>query len=150
MNVHLYFGSDSTIDRNRRALEAYAVGRYADLRRAADYAFTPNIIALGDFNIPKAQPGDDIFDALAKRGLQVPEHSNQIGSAIASDNHYDQIAFFPGPVANMFSGNHGVFDFDGALFETLWNNPNRTEADFQAYMRYYISGHRIMWAQFNV
>jgi hypothetical protein len=42
------------------------VGRWADLRRKSDYAFTENIVALGDFNIPKAEPGDDIYDALSR------------------------------------------------------------------------------------
>ena len=33
VNVHLYFGSDSTESMNRRRLETYAVARWADLRR---------------------------------------------------------------------------------------------------------------------
>lgn len=147
VSVHLYFGSDSTRDRNRRSLEAYAIGRWADLRRKSKHAFTKNIVVLGDFNIPKAVPGDDIYDALSKRGLQVPDHSTSIGSSIASDNHYDQIAFFPGPMSSAFRS-HGVFDFDGALFGSLWDS--RTPNDFKAYMRYYISDHRIMWAEFRV
>jgi hypothetical protein len=39
-----------------------------------------------------------------------------------------------------------VFDMDGALFRTLWESRNR--ADFLAYMRYYVSDHRPMWAEF--
>lgn len=148
VNVHLYFGSDSTIAKNRRSLETYAVGRWADLRRKSKYAFTRDIIVLGDFNLPKVEPGDPIFEALTKRGLHLPRHSTEIGSSIATDSHYDQIAFFPGETENEFVGNAGVFDFDGALFSTLWRT--RPGPDFFAYLRYYISDHRPLWAEFRI
>ena len=146
VNVHLYFGSNSTRSRNRRSLEAYAVGRWADLRRRSANAFTRDIIALGDFNLPMVTPGDPIYDALTRRGLRVPAHSTEIASAIATDNHYDQIAFFPGQTSHEFVTS-GVFDFDGALFSHLWRTRGR--ADFLAYMRYYISDHHILWSQFR-
>ena len=59
------------------------------------------------------------------RGLEVPEHSTQIGSSIASDSHYDQIFFFPGDTQNDFTGKTGIVDYDGAAFRTLWNNPDQ-------------------------
>jgi len=148
VNVHLYFGSDSKISMNRRSLEAYAVARWADLRRRSKNAYTRDIIALGDFNLPKVEAGDPIYEALTKRGLHLPEHSSEIGSSIATDSHYDQIAFFPGQTQGEFTGKSGVFDFDGALFATLWET--RGQEDFLAYMRYYISDHRILWAEFRV
>lgn len=148
VNVHLYFGSDSAISMNRRSLETYAVARWADLRRKSKNAYTRDIIALGDFNLPNAEPGDPIYEALTRRGLHLPDHSTGIGSSIATDNHYDQIAFFPGETQNEFTGRSGVFDFDGALFRTLWQTRGRK--DFLAYMRYYISDHRILWAEFRI
>jgi endonuclease/exonuclease/phosphatase family metal-dependent hydrolase len=148
VNVHLYFGSESAVAMNRRSLEAYAVGRWADLRRKSQNAFSRDIIVLGDFNLPKVEPDDPVYTALTKRGLHLPEHSNRIGSAIASDNQYDQIAFFPGQTQDEFTGSSGVFDFDGALFRNLWDSRGRN--DFLAYMRYYISDHRILWAQFRI
>jgi endonuclease/exonuclease/phosphatase family metal-dependent hydrolase len=148
VNVHLYFGSNSSLSRNRRALETYAVARWADLRRKSRFAFTREIIALGDFNMPKREPGDPIYDALTRRGLQLPQHSTQIASSIATDAQYDQIAFFPGKTKELFTGQHGVFDFDQVTFAELWNDPTRTEADFKAYVRYYLSDHRPMWMQF--
>jgi len=45
-------------------------------------------------------------------------------------------------------GNSGVFDFEGALFGTLWETHSRE--DFLAYMRYCISDHRILWAEFQI
>jgi hypothetical protein len=40
-----------------------------------------------------------------------------------------------------------VFDFDGALFADLYEARKRTE--FLAYMRFHISDHRPLWAQFR-
>jgi len=147
VNVHLYFGSESKTHVERRALETYAVARWADLRRKSPYAFTREIIALGDFNMPKAAPGDPIYDALTRRGLELPEHSSGIGSSIASDKHYDQIAFLPGETTNCFTGRKGVFDFDSVTFKRLWEA--RGDADFKAYLRYYVSDHRPMWIQID-
>lgn len=147
-SVHLYFGSTSRISMNRRALETFAVARWADRRRRSPYSATRDIIALGDFNLPKASPGDPIYDELTRRGLHLPSHSTQIGSSIAADKHYDQIAFFPGETEEQFTGRSGVFDFDGALFRTLWET--RPKQDFLAYVRYHISDHRPLWAEFAV
>jgi endonuclease/exonuclease/phosphatase family metal-dependent hydrolase len=146
VNVHLFFGSHSAADENRRALETYAVGRWADLRRNSANAYTADIIALGDFNMPKATPGDPIFDALTKRGLAIPDHSSRTASTIATDNQYDQIAFFPGRSREDFV-EMGIFDFDGALFADLW--ASHSQEDFNAFMRFHISDHRIMWAHFR-
>ncbi len=148
VNVHLYFGSDSKISMNRRNLEAYAVGRWADIRRKSKYAYTHDIIVLGDFNLPKAEPGDPTYVALTKRGLHLPEHSTLIGSSITNDSKYDQIAFFPGETQAEYTGHSGVFDLDGALFKSLWET--RGQGDFLTYMRYYISDHRPLWAEFRV
>ena len=150
VNVHLFFGSAATADVQRRALEAYAVSRWADLRTKDKDAYVTDIIALGDFNLPKVEPGDLIYAALRRRGFERPTHSTRIASSIASDSDYDQIMFFPGQTDDEFTGNIGVFDFDGAIFPGLWNNPNRSESDFRAYVRYYISDHRPLWAEFQI
>ena len=146
VNVHLYFGSDSTRSMNRRRLETYAVARWADLRRRSRHAVTTDVVALGDFNLPKAVPGDPVFEALTSRGLHLPPHSTQIGSSIATESHYDQVAFFPGETGREFVKS-GVFDFDGAVFADLWQS--RSRADFEAYVRYHLSDHRPLWAQFR-
>jgi hypothetical protein len=78
----------------------------------------------------------------------MPEHSTQIGSSIAADAHYDQIAFFAGPTQDHYAGQSGVYDFDGGLFRTLFEERDRSE--FLAYCRYYISGHRPLWAEFQL
>jgi endonuclease/exonuclease/phosphatase family metal-dependent hydrolase len=149
LNVHLFFGSEDPADLDRRTLETFAVAWWADRRHRDSKSYVVDIVPLGDFNLPKAAPGDRIFDALVSLGLEVPPHSSQIGSAIASDNHYDQIAFFPGATQTRFTGVCNVFDFDGALFRDLWNDPKRTKQQFLSYARYHISDHRPLWAQFS-
>ena len=147
VNAHLYFGSDSKISENRRALETYALGRWADLRMNRGDAYSGNTIVIGDLNMPEAKPGDPIYDALVKRGLHVPKHQSRIGTTITEGKHYDQLAFFPQEAGLAFVAD-GVFDFDGALFKDLWNSASPQA--FAAFMRYHISDHRPIWAQFIV
>lgn len=148
VNVHLFFGDDTSADRRRRSLEAYAVSRWADLRRKDKDRYVDHIIVLGDFNLPRIEPGDLIYKALKKRGLRMPDHSSQIGSKLAEEKHYDQIMFFPGVTSGVYTGNRGVFDYDGGIFPNLWQS--RTPAQFRTYLRYYISDHRPIWAEFSI
>jgi endonuclease/exonuclease/phosphatase family metal-dependent hydrolase len=147
LNVHLYYGSDQPADIDRRTLETYAVAWWADRKHRDSRSYVPDIVPLGDFNLPMASPGDRIYDALVSLGLEVPPHSSQIGSAIASDSHYDQIAFFPGATQARFTGSCNVFDFDGALFQDLWQS--RPGAPFLSYVRYHLSDHRPLWVEFS-
>ncbi|SFB08074.1 Endonuclease/Exonuclease/phosphatase family protein [Poseidonocella pacifica] len=145
-NAHLYYGSSSTYHENRRALENYALGRWADLNRKSQFAYTRNVIVIGDLNMPKAEPGDLVFEALTRRGLFIPKHQTRIGTTTGGDTHYDQIAFFPGQAGAAFQTS-GVFDFDGAVFSHLWEQEGRTR--FDAFVRYHLSDHRLLWAQFD-
>ena len=148
VNVHLYYGEDSKKARERRALEAYATSRWADLRQKSKNAYVRDIIVLGDFNLPKVEPGDLIYLALRKRGLRRPLHSTRIYSNLSNDKEYDQIMFFPGHTKQDFTGKMGIFDFDGALFPDLWQT--RTAKQFRSFLRYYISDDRILWTEFKI
>jgi endonuclease/exonuclease/phosphatase family metal-dependent hydrolase len=149
VNVHLYYGDDRAATAlQRRALEAYAVARWCERESTSKYALTPIIAAMGDFNLPKADPSDPIFKALTKTGLQLPDHSTEIGSNLEGDQHYDQVAFFPAGAGASFTGKSGVFDFDGGLFAALW--ASKTEAQFRSYIRYFMSDHRPLWAEFKL
>jgi endonuclease/exonuclease/phosphatase family metal-dependent hydrolase len=149
VNVHLFYGSSKAADVDRRTLETFAVAWWADKTHTDAKSYVGDVVPLGDFNLPKAQAGDRIFDALVSLGLQLPPHTSQIGSAIASDSYYDQIAFFPGGSQARFTGACNVFDFDGALFQDLWADPNRTSKQFLAYTRFHVSDHRPLWAEFH-
>jgi hypothetical protein len=167
VNVHLFFGSPSPADVARRALETAAIARWADLRNRSPYAGARELIAIADFNMPKgrrARPaprsggGDSspasapelynpVYDALTSRGLVLPMHSGLVGSSIASDNFYDQVALFPATTKKWFV-QMGVFDFDTVVFPELWARGNRQA--FNAYLRYYLSDHRPMWVEVRV
>ena len=149
VNVHLFYGDDKPESIARRTLETFAVAKWADLRKKSPYSFTRELVALGDFNMPKCDPDDPIFKALTKLGLDLPEHSTQIASSISSDANYDQIAFFPETSQDRFTGLKGVFDFDTAIFPDLWHD-GTNQKDFKAFLRYYVSDHRPMWVQLAV
>ncbi len=83
-----------------------------------------------------------VYDALTSRGLVVPQHSTVVGSSIASDNWYDQVALFPATTKKWLV-NIGVFDFDAVVFRELW--ARKGQKVFNEYVRYYLSDHRVMW-----
>ena len=149
VNVHLFYGSEKKADIERRALETAAVARWAAKRNESSFGFAREVIALGDFNMPKpaADGGNIVYDALTKQGLVTPPHSSEIGSSIASDNHYDQVAMFPGTTMNCFV-QVGVFDYDAVIFPDLWQN--HSEGVFKGYLRYYMSDHRPLWVQMRI
>ena len=140
INVHSYFGSSSKPNVDRRALETYAIGRYADLAGKSKHAFTKNIIALGDFNMPKVEKGDPIYEALLHRGFELPNYSSRVYSNINNDKMYDQIAFLPSIKRKILA--NSIFDFDNAIFPDLWQE---SHAKFRTYVKYYISDHRPIW-----
>jgi endonuclease/exonuclease/phosphatase family metal-dependent hydrolase len=145
VNVHLFYGSAADpADIERRALETIAVAKWTLARQKSKYLGAREVIALGDFNMPKPKPdgGNIVYDALTSGGLVLPPHSSGIGSSIASDNHYDQIAVFP-PTAQKWLVDLGVFDFDQVVFKQLWQGHGK--AVFNGYLRYYLSDHRPMW-----
>ena len=145
-NVHLYFGGGSSERAlERRCLEAYAVARWADLRNDDKEAYTRNVLALGDFNLPVRDASDAIYRALTSRGLHLPPHSTKVnGSNLNDDAQYDQMAVFPGPMESAIERT-GVFDFDGAVFLDLWGDTEEQQKKFRAYVRYYLSDHRPLW-----
>lgn len=149
-NVHLYFGEDDDASIERRCLEAYAIGRWADLRRRSKHAYTPNVLALGDFNLPVRDETDPIYRALTRRGLHLPRHSTKVGgSNLNEDAQYDQMAVFPGPIEDAYERG-GVFDFDGAVFRDLWGPTEREQTRFRSYVKYYLSDHRPLWAALTI
>lgn len=145
--VHLFFGSNSWRDVDRRMLETYAVARWTNLRRRSDKAYSKNIIVLGDFNLPKREEGDRIYQALISRGLNLPEHTSKIGSSLKDDKDYDQMGFFPGPVKERFTKKSNVFDFDGGLFKEAWETRRK---EFEKIIKFHVADHRPLWAEFKI
>jgi endonuclease/exonuclease/phosphatase family metal-dependent hydrolase len=117
VNVHLFYGSEARKDIERRALETAAVAKWTDLRHRSRYLGAREVIALGDFNMPKPRRdgGNCLEDAATSAGLVTPRHSLAIGSGVGSDNRYDQVALFP-PAAKAWLVNVGLFDYDTVVF----------------------------------
>jgi endonuclease/exonuclease/phosphatase family metal-dependent hydrolase len=148
INVHLFFGSDVRSDIERRLLETFAVARWCDRRRLSPNAYLRDIVALGDFNLPELSESDPIFSTLTSRGLELPAHKSAVGgSSLDGHKHYDQVAFFPGETSE-FAERVDVFDFDNAVFADLF--AERPLKQFLGYVRYHLSDHRPLWAQFKI
>jgi endonuclease/exonuclease/phosphatase family metal-dependent hydrolase len=151
VNVHLFFGSDDDRDDiERRALETFAIARWCDLRRRSANAYVRDIVALGDFNMPALDDSDPIFSTLTSRGLALPAKHRMSavgGSSLDGHKHYDQVAFFPGETSE-FADRIGVFDFDNAVFRDLFDD--RGLRSFLTYVRYHLSDHRPLWAEFEI
>lgn len=142
VNVHLYWSN-----RDLRVLETQALGKWAETRMGRQHPPHNDIILIGDFNMPRARAGDPIYDTLVANGLRVPDHeTNLVGTNLAGDNDYDQVAFFPGRTSEDFTGRMGVVDFDGAVVPDLWQ---QNETGFFQYVRYYLADHRPLWAEFR-
>ncbi len=149
LNVHLFFGSEDPEDIERRAQETFALARWAELRHGSPYAYVPDIIPLGDFNLPQLDESDPIYRELTRKGLRLPEEhaiSQVGGSSLGGVNHYDQIALFPGETTELKQ--IAVFDFDNAIFKDVF--AAKTPKQFLAYTRFHMSDHRPLWAQLSI
>lgn len=147
VNVHLFFGGDEPHEMARRTQETFALARWAQLRHDSPNVYVPDIIPLGDFNLPKMEPADPIFRELTRRGLRLPEHESQVGgSSLQGLNHYDQLALFPTATTELEQ--IAVFDFDNAIFKDVF--AAKTLKQFLEYVRFHVSDHRPLWAQFSI
>jgi len=152
VNVHLYYGSDRPPKIQRRQLETYALARWAKRQAHSKTTYDPNLILLGDFNLPYMEEKDPIYSILKRHGIMFTEHATEIGATLPSEEkkrtqrvkRYDQIAFFPN-MQKYFREKSGVFDFDKVIFSKLWEE--RPQKQFNEYVRYYISDHRPLWAE---
>ncbi len=152
VNVHLFWSSEFL-----RTEEVTALGKWAKNRsKLAEYQPpSKDIILLGDFNMPSFETDDPIYKPIKSYGFKAPLHEthNSEGSNLAGDKYYDQIFFLPKHVDDSFSGKIGVFDFDNAVFQNFWNqnsNDKEGKQKFHQYIRYYLSDHRPLWAQFDL
>jgi endonuclease/exonuclease/phosphatase family metal-dependent hydrolase len=148
VSAHLYFGSHTYYDEDRRALEAYALARWANQRHKSPGAYSRNILVMGDLNLPKRDESSNVFKALKAKGLVLPQHSTSMGSSLGGDKHYDQVAFHAGGMQDIYSGNSGVLDFDRTpFFANAWNvSPEY----FNTTVKYHIADHRPLWAEFDI
>ncbi|AKH21929.1 endonuclease/exonuclease/phosphatase family protein [Sedimenticola thiotaurini] len=148
VSAHLFFGSHAYYDEDRRALEAYALARWADQRHKAAGAYSRNILVLGDLNLPIRDNSSNVYKALKAKRLILPKHSTTMGSNLAGDKDYDQVAFHSGGMQEAYRGHSGVFDFDrDPFFADAWAvGPDY----FNRAVKYHIADHRPLWAEFEI
>lgn len=148
VSVHLFFGSHTYYDEDRRALEAYALARWADQRHKAPGAYAQNVLVMGDLNLPIRDSSSNVYKVLKAKRLILPKHSTSMGSNLAGDKDYDQVAFHAGGMKDAYLGHSGVFDFDhDPFFSDAWN---RGPDYFNTAVKYHIADHRPLWAQFEI
>jgi endonuclease/exonuclease/phosphatase family metal-dependent hydrolase len=148
VSVHLFFGSNTYHDEDRRALEAYALARWADQRHKAPGAYSQNILVMGDLNLPIRNESSSVYKALKTKRLIFPQHSTAMGSNLVGDKHYDQVAFQAGGMQDSYTGNSGVFDFDHKpFFVDAWDAGRDY---FNTTVKYHVADHRPLWAEFNI
>ena len=152
VNIHLYWSNFIW-----RRLEATALAKWAKNRVEKSHPPNNDIILIGDFNMYRVEEGDKIFDDVVKNGgLQFPKYETElVGTNLAGDGHYDELAFFPSRTAEDFSGRMGVFDFDKVVFAELWPDDSEPptkkkemKEKFFQYVRYNLADHRVLWAEF--
>ncbi len=159
-NVHLFYGGDTKAKIGRRQLETLAVAKWARDVAGSKYDNEPNVIVLGDFNLPHMKNDDPIYAIFQKYGIKTTRYATTIGSTLPGEKkkangeavniyHYDQIGFYKALKGLKF-GETNVLDFDSVVFSDLWNKyqgkKNRITL-FNAYVRYYISDHRPLWVK---
>jgi len=147
VNVHLYWSNYLF-----RRLETMALSKWAKKRVNKNFAPNNDIILIGDFNMERLSPNDDIYGPLVNNGLYVPKFdTNLVGTNLAGDSHYDEIAFFPSRTEEDFTDRIGVFDFDKVIFNSLWDEDDKDQKKkFYQYIRYFIADHRPLWCQFHI
>ena len=146
--AHLFFGSNAYYDEDRRALEAYALARWADQRHKAAGAYSQNILVMGDLNLPIRDSSSNVYKALKAKRLILPKHSTSMGSNLSGDKEYDQVAFHAGGLKDAYQDHSAVFDFDRApFFSDAWQvGPDY----FNTTVKYHIADHRPLWAEFEI
>jgi len=151
VNVHLYYGAASGVKFQDRLLEVKALSDWARKRSRAKTVYNDKIILLGDMNLPALTKEDPIYNTLRRRGLHLTDYTSNVdhnGSNLDGKRPYDQIAFIPEKTMKDYRGVCGIFDYDRVTFARLYDGGRRIK-DFRAYLRYYVSDHRPLWAAFR-
>jgi hypothetical protein len=163
VNSHLYFGkfgnSTRESDRKkyaRRVLEIYALSKWADRRKNRKATYDRDIILTGDMNVPAMTKADSAFDALTQFGFKPVDYTSKVGgSNLGNDKTYDQMVFAPGTIYDRIKHN-GVFDFDNAIFKSLWaklaqrHSKSKAISEFAKHVKHHISDHRPLWAELRI
>ena len=100
-------------------------------------------------------PDESTYKALVAFGFQPLDYTTKTGgSNLGNDKTYDQMAFAPGGMIRRIK-NHGIFDFDNAVFRSLWtrlaaeHSRSRAISKFNAHVKFHLSDHRPLWVELD-
>ena len=162
-NVHIYFGEKE----KKNGSSAKFLNRVAEVYFLADWAhelekkknnktvYEPNIILIGDMNVPTVKSDDKVYQALKRRGFRPTKYSSQTGTTLQEFTKYDQIIFNNNNmvVKEIHNQTAVVVDFDNFIFKDLWKqveNKERTLVQFKAFTRFAVSDHRPVFTRLVV
>lgn len=107
--THVYYGTETAEDPDR-VKEIELLAQFLADRASERFAWAPNMILLGDFNIFK--PEDKTLQAITKAGFVVPKAIQDLPSNVPQNKHYDQIGFIsPDVGAELQAYRAGVFNY---------------------------------------
>lgn len=163
VNCHLYFGKFQNSTQKwqreryaRRVLEIFALSKWAARRVNRKASYDRDIILLGDMNVPAMSKNESTYQALIQFGFKPVNYTSKVGgSNLGNDKTYDQMTFAPGTIERRIKS-FDVFDFDKAIFLTLWKKliegttKGKAIRIFRSHVRYHISDHRPLWVQLDI
>lgn len=167
--VHMVYGKDDADD-PKRVEEIRLVADFLQERAGDASAWSPNLIALGDFNI--FSPEDVTMEQLTNAGFVVPRELQRVPATNVGKKrrHYDQIAFQV-EENRLHCIDAGVFDFFeyvftqddqeiytplmGDAYHTTSRGKPRSESRKGVYYRTYwrthqMSDHLVMWVELGI
>ncbi len=164
-NVHIYWGDEEGNDPTNpdpkflnRVAEVFFLGDWAHeikKKKNKGKVYEPNVVLLGDMNIPTMKSSDKVYKAIRRRGFRPTVYSSQSGTTIREFTKYDQIIFNNEniTVKEINSQTAVVVDFDNFLFQDLWEQVERKErtlTQFKAFTKFAISDHRPVFTRLKV
>ncbi|HEV2911833.1 MAG TPA: endonuclease/exonuclease/phosphatase family protein [Pyrinomonadaceae bacterium] len=107
--THILYGQ-AIANNPDRIKEIEALAEFLADRTKEKYAWSKNMILLGDFNIFK--PEDRTLQAITRQGFFVPKQIQKLPSNVAQNKHYDQMAFIAPDIQDQLElCNAGVINY---------------------------------------
>lgn len=166
VNVHIYWGDpdpESVTSKTSQKKRAKFNQRIAEVFYLADWArkmttknkavaYDPNIILLGDMNIPTIESTDYVYQALVRNGMKPTRYATKAGTTTQEFTKYDQIVFTNNKtkVTKINGLKATVVDYDNYLFKNLWDDQTKTLSQFKAWTRFAVSDHRPLFIRLKL
>ncbi|WP_299292091.1 hypothetical protein [Nitrosopumilus sp.] len=160
-NCHIYFGDekeDDILKFRRRIVEIYSLVKWVTSKtnHKNGYVFSPNVLILGDMNVPSMKKDDEVFKQIKNKTFSPVDYTDYLTpySNIKNDMTFDQLVIAKPFAEEMSLEGYGIFSWDNAVFKKLWKDLEEEDKKnaakrFQAYAKWAISDHRPLWCLFE-